>query len=452
MSPVTDTVRDALRSQLWPVPLLGVLLGLALGIALPRIDASVDSHLSAGLTEYVFGGGPDAARTLLGVITGSLITVTSLTFSLTVVTLQLASSQFSPRLLRTFSRDRYVHVTLALFLGTFSYALAVLRTVRDESDRIGEFVPRISVSLAFLLCLASVVGLVVFLAHLARKIRVEAMLVQVHQDATEALRRILPVLEDGDGGPELGPAAPADAMPVPAPDNGFLLTLDSEALLQAARGVDAVILVDQGPGSSLVRGVPVGVAWAREGKLGPEDAERLREAVAEAVTTGIERTAVQDIGYGLKQLTDVCVKALSPGINDPTTAIHALGHTSAWLCELAGRDLAPQLLRDEDGELRIILRRAAFGDLVEGALGPPRRYGASDPLVLARILDLLRELAWSARRPEQRDAISAQLARARATAAAQDFDDAERAGLAGRATHVEAALAGRWPVAGPGRR
>ena len=163
----------------------------------------------------------------------------------------------------------------------------------------------------------------------------------------------------------------------------------------------------------------------------------------------MERTSVQDIGYGLKQLTDVCVKALSPGINDPTTAIHALGHTSSLLCELASRDLAPRLLHDEEGELRVILRQADFGDLVEEALGPPRRYGASDAFVMARLFMLLRELAWCSSLPEQQEVIAGQLARLRATALAQDFDEVERAELAELADLVEAAQKGRWPIAAP---
>ena len=363
-----DTIRDGLRTQLWPVPLFGIILGLALGVALPRLDESLDGHLSAEVTEYVFGGGPDAARTLLGAIVGSLITVTSLTFSLTVVTLQLASSQFSPRLLRTFSRDRYVHVTLALFLGTFSYALAVLRTVRNEGDSIIAFVPQLSISVAFLLCLASVIGLVIFLAHLARQIRVETMLVQVHGDAAEALRGILPTLEEDDGEPELGPAAPADATPMPAPGSGFLLSLDREQLLRAACEVDAIVLIDRCPGSSLVEGVPVGVAWSRQGQLDDDATQRLRDALAAAAAVGMERTSVQDIGYGLKQLTDVCVKALSPGINDPTTAIHALGHTSS-LALRAGRPRPrPALVARR--------RRRAAGDPASIRLRRPGRGGA----------------------------------------------------------------------------
>jgi uncharacterized membrane protein len=441
-----ESLQDALRTQLWPVPLVGILLGFALGVALPAFDRHFDQQLPARLSSYLFGGAPSAARTLLGAVVSSTITVTSLTFSLTVVTLQLASSQFSPRLLRTFSRDRFVHVTLALFLATFTYALAVLRTVRDPTDGSTLFVPQLSVSVAFLLCLLSVVGLVVFLAHLARQIRVETMLVSVHNDATDALRRILPPAEDGGGAPDHGPVPPTDAVPVLSPGSGFLVTIDEEALLRAATEADGVLLIDRSPGGSLVEGTPVGVGWARAGILGEEAEQRLRDGVAGAVVTGIERTAVQDVGYGLKQLTDVCTKALSPGINDPTTAIHALGHTSALLCELADRNLSPRLLHDEEGALRVIMRRDGFAELLEESVGPPRRYGAADPFVLGRLFALLREVAWHAKRPEQREAITSQLARLRATVGAQDFDDTERARLRGLGLAVEQAQAGTWPV------
>ena len=340
-------------------------------------------------------------------------------------------------------------MTLALFLGTFIYALAVLRTVREKSDTQDLFVPQLAVSVAFLLCLASVVGLVVFLAHLARQIRVETMLVQVHRDASEALGRLLPPLEDGDDEEHAGPAAPPDAVPVLSPASGFLLTLDDEVLLQAATEADGVLLIDRGPGSSLVKGTPVGVGWSREGRLDEEAEQRLLDGVAGAIETGAERTAVQDIGYGLKQLTDVCAKALSPGINDPTTAIHALGHSSALLCELVRLNLATRLLHDEQGELRVVLRGPDFADMLETAIGPPRRYGAAEPFVLSRLLALLREVAWCASRPAQRAAIHSQLARMRTTVAAQDFDDAERDALAGLASAVEQAQSGGWPVREP---
>lgn len=133
-------VKDALQTQLWPLPALAVVVAVVLGIALPALDAAVDGRLPQGFAALLFGGGPEAARAVLQAIAGSLITVTSLTFSLTVVTLQLASSQFSPRLLRTFSSDRFVHTTLALFLATFAFALAVLRSVRTETSQSPSFV------------------------------------------------------------------------------------------------------------------------------------------------------------------------------------------------------------------------------------------------------------------------------------------------------------------------
>ena len=176
-------LRDGFRTKLWPIPTLAVLAAIGLGLALPHLDDQLDlagSHL-------LFGGGADAARTVLSAIAGSLITVTSLTFSLTVVTLQLASSQFSPRLLRTFTRDLVVQGTLGLFLGTFVFALTVLRTVRTETGGEPAFIPRVSVTVAFVLATVSVIALVLFLGHLTQTIRVESMLRSVHQGASDVV-------------------------------------------------------------------------------------------------------------------------------------------------------------------------------------------------------------------------------------------------------------------------
>ncbi len=436
-------LRDTVRTQMWPLPTMAVVLAVAVGVALPYLDARIDADIPPTLKVYLFGGGAEAARTVLGAVASSLITVTALTFSLTVVTLQLASSQFSPRLLRTFTRDRFVHVTLALFLGTFTYSLTVLRTVRAAGESREIFVPQISVTVGFVLALASVLALVLFLAHLVRQIRVETMLRRVHEDSDDVIRRLLVELGTGDQDPEV-PDPPDDAELLPIRSSGFLVQIDEEALLQAAVEAGAVVLVDRGPGSSLVAGSPVGLAWAAGGTLGSDALERLREATASSVLTGFERTDTQDYGYGVRQLTDVTNKALSPGINDPTTAIHALGHCSALLCDLAARALGPRLLRDADDQVRVVLRRPDLVDLLELALTQPRRYGAADPFVLGRLFDLLRELAWCVQLEHHRRAIRDQLTRLRRTVAAQDFDDTERNRLGELGDLVERALEGRW--------
>ncbi|GAA2498375.1 DUF2254 domain-containing protein [Streptomyces gobitricini] len=439
-------MRDTVRAQLWPLPTLGVVLAVAAGVGLPRLDARIQHDIPPRLKDYLFGGGADAARTVLEAIAGSLISVTALTFSLTVVTLQLASSQFSPRLLRTFTADRYVQTTLALFLATFTYALTVLRTVRTGDDEHVMFVPQVSVTVAFLLTLASVLGLVLFLSHLAREIRVETMMRSVHSAAGRTIRRLVPEkdLAAGDSGAPPPPQPPADAVPLPVGTSGFLTAVDEKALLESAVEADAVLLIDRHPGSSLIAGTPMGAAWPRTGEpFSPETRTRLVRKAAEAVTTGAERTDAQDVAFGLRQLTDIIAKALSPGINDPTTAVHALSHSAALLCELAHRDLGPRLLRDGHHRLRVVLRRPDLADLLDLAVTQPLRYGAAEPAVLNRVLVLLRELAWNST-PDQHPPIVAALARLRSTTAAQDFHEAERAVLAELAQQVEQALAGRW--------
>ena len=391
---------DAIRTRLWPLPTAAVVgVAVASGIGLTRLDSSVDGQLPAAVTAYLFGGDADAARSVLSAVAGSLITVTSLTFSITVVTLQLASSQFSPRLLRTFSGDRFVQGTLALFP-----------------------------------------------AHLVREIRVETMVRNVHTQARATLLRVLPDL-DGDP-PAVGvPVPAAGAGPITARTSGFLMEIDEQRLLAAAVDAGAVVLVDRCPGSSLVARTPFGFSWPLDpvDQLGADVLVRLQDGVAGAVSTGFERTAVQDIGYGLRQLTDVATKALSPGINDPTTGVHTLVHSAALLCEMAQRDLGPAVLRDAQDRVRVVLHRPDLPALLELAVEQPRRYGAADVAVLSRLFWLLRELAWATRMPAHRQAVADQLARLRATVAQQDFDGAERAEMATLGSHVQAALDRRWP-------
>ncbi|MFE3644431.1 DUF2254 domain-containing protein [Streptomyces sp. NPDC059169] len=421
-------MREGLRSQLWPLPVLGVLLALGAGIGLPALDGAVGRHVSLRMRSFLFGGGPDAARAVLEAIAGSLISVTALTFSLTVVALQLASSQFSPRLLRTFAADRYVQATLALFLATFTYALTVLRTVRTAHDAQPAFVPQMSVTLAFALALASILGLVLFLSHLARELRVETMLVAVHHDAEDTMERILgtPADEGTDGAPVLPPRPPGDAVPLLAARSGFLTAVDESVLLRAAARADAVVLVDRPPGGSLIAGTPCGRVWRRDGSTFPPDVlDRLLRQAADAVVAGGERTDEQDVAFALRQLTDVAVKALSPGVNDPTTAVHALSHSSALLCAFAQRPLGPRLLHDADGRLRVMLERPDLPALLELAVSQPLRYGSAEPEVLRRIAMLLHEVAWTAP-PARRTDPGALLQRLRVTVAGQDFSPEER--------------------------
>lgn len=416
---------DGLRTQLWPIPAVAVALAVALGMVLPALDAWVDGQLPESVSGLLFSGGPEAARSLLQAISGSLITVTSLTFSLTVVTLQLASSQFSPRLLRTFSADRFVHATLALFLAAFAFALTVLRSVRAESGGGPSFVPEISVTVAFALAIASVIGLVLFLAHLTREIRVETMIRRVNVETRETIDRVFP---ENHPLPGTGPLAPAGAVSIRAAHSGFLTALDRDALLRSAVAAGAVVRVDREPGSSLVEGVPFAAAWPlSDGRqFTAETSEELPASINAAISTGFERTNVQDVGFGLRQLVDVAARALSPGINDPTTAVHVISHLSVLLCRLVDRNPGPEHLHDDEGRVRVVLSMPCLGDLLDLALAQPRLYGATDPAVIERLLLLLQELAWCDRQRNYRTEIEEQLGRMREAIEASNYPAAER--------------------------
>ncbi|WP_316745049.1 DUF2254 family protein [Streptomyces sp. MK7] len=195
-----------------------------------------------------------------------------------------------------------------------------------------KFVAQLSVSVAFVLAPASVMCLVVFLSHLVRELRAEVMLIAVHQEAKRTIDRVLGNEEADRDRPAEPPQPSEHAAPLLASRSGFLAAVDEDALLRAAIDADAVVLVDRLPGSSLVAGTPCGSVWSGERvPLRPDTRDGLLQRAAEAIVTGHERTDEQDVAFALRQFTDVALKALSPGLNDPTTAVHALSHSSALL-------------------------------------------------------------------------------------------------------------------------
>lgn len=425
-----SSASEAVASRLWPIPAAALVVGVVLGVLLPELDRAVDEQLPSTVTAWVFSGGVDAARAVLTTISGSLITATSLTFSLTVVALQLASSQHSPRLLRLFASDPTVHWTLATFLGTFAYALVVLRTVSDEGGAVA--VPRISVTFAVLLTVVSMLVLILFLGHLARILRVETILRDVHAEATRTIELLAGERYDGSNEPATAPADRPERE-VAASRSGFITSFDRGLLLGLARERDLVIREHSAVGSSVVAGTPLASWWAAEASSPVDtraEADAVDARIRDAVSISYERTPRQDVGYGLRQMADIATKALSPGVNDPTTAVHALGHLAAVLADLAEIPPEPATIVDDTGRDRLVTCRTGFAELVETALQQPRRYGAGDPDVVARLYGVIAEVARHVGDDERASVLRSQLERLSASAAREDYDEVERARFA----------------------
>ena len=330
-------VSGSMESRLWPFPFAAIVLFVVIGVVIPRIDLVIDSTLPRSVDSLLFNGGSQTARSVLSSIAGSLITATSLTFSLTVVSLQLASSQTSPRVLRLFARDRWVHATLAVFLGTFAYSITVLRSVRDVSNQVSGFVPRIAITVGFVLTLVSVIMLVFFLAHLTTLLRVETILKDIHAETDRAIGLL------GDSNAGAGAFGSEIRMPerrstVTSSSSAFITSRDLRALVAVAAQHRIVIQEVKRVGDNIVTGTPLAHWWGSgDGELAADrdatDRDAVERAVRRAHVIGYERTAAQDVDYGVQQIVDIGVRALSPGINDPTTASRTRSGTSvrSWL-------------------------------------------------------------------------------------------------------------------------
>lgn len=431
-------VVTGLRSALWPLPVLAIVVAVALGFALPALDHHLQDAGRA--ISFGFGGGPSAARALLSAIATSLISVTALVFSLTVVALQLSSSQYTPRLLQTFVADRVVQTTLAQLVLTFVYALTVLRAVRSRDEALGvaAFVPGTAVTLASLLTLGSVLAVVLFLGHLARSLRVETLLRDVHQEARATLRR--QGREDDEGRPEEDEPVAAGAVPLPASSSGFLVAIEEREIVAAARAAGVRVRLATRIGDDMIAGTPVAHAWPRPDA---EAAEELRQALGRALVLRYERQASRDVVYSLRKIVDVVVRSLSPGINDPTTAVHGLSHAAALLGDLVERPRRPRCHRDDDGVVRLVVREWQPAELLDLVVEEPLQFAEGQPAVLRRLAGLLREVAWRA--PCER--LRGELVRHsdRLCALAVDSTGIQATEVARWRRELEDALDGRWP-------
>lgn len=412
-----SALAEKLRGSLWVLPALATTAALILGTVLANVG--VDSTSRVG--RLLYSGDADGARVLLSTVAGSMITLTGTVFSLTVVALQIASGQFSPRLLRNFLRDRGNQVTLAVFVATFAYALAVLRTIRGVETAV---VPSLAITVGMVLVLASIGMLVYFLHHLTESIRLEDVIRETRRSAIRVVDNVYPDRVDGEEAPAL-PEPPDDALEIAVPRSGYLQAIDADSLLETACTAGAVVRTRHTIGTPLTEGTVLAWAWPHPGGSLKCDTEQLADDVRGAVGIGFERTQRQDVALGLRQLADIAVKALSPGVNDPTTAVDVLGQIGAVLARLIVRRLGDRLCY-EDGELRVAIPRPDYAGYLDLALGQIRRYGASEPVVGETLLRLLLDLGRLARTPEAHEAV---LRQARLVLADAEREVAQRADL-----------------------
>jgi uncharacterized membrane protein len=406
-----STLLDRLGSSYWFLPSVMTLAAIVLAQFTLWIDTTVSSGALDAIPLLGSRVQADGARTLLGSVAGSLITVTGLVFSLTMVALPMAAQQFGPRLVGNFMRDRGNQTVLGVFLATYVYCLTVLRSIRSPDlpspDELAAgaaadpgFVPQISLAAAFVLTLASLFVLIYFIHHMAESIQVGNVMARVSRVLAARVASYPPVEEDEDVRQDgQGEAADdrereldgfdVDVITLRSEHTGYLQAIDGGNLARLAREHGASIRLHHRPGAYVMRGGALA-------DVRPEAvADAVRDRLGSNLVFGRGRTYQQDPSFLFDQLLEVALRALSPGINDPFTAIDAVGRLAEGLDLLARREPPPSRWHDEDGVLRVVAPEFDLAGAAERVFGAIRGYGAGDLQVAKHLASTLRRLEAS---------------------------------------------------------
>ncbi len=374
-----------IRYSMWLLPVL--IMALAIGLAVAAINIDVQMAEGRHLPwPWLFNVSAGGARSMLEAVAGAMITVAALTFSITVLVLSMGASQYTPRVIRTFMGNRATQTVLGVFVGIFVYCLVVMRSIHGADDAT---MPSLAVSLAVLLSLAGVGFLVFFIHHIASSIQASSIVASVSDDTLKTIDAIFPdQLESrshDDAGRGLGRAARYDWFPVCSARTGYIQTVDQEALVDFAKKYLVMVRMERSIGEFVTHGLTLASVSA----IPNADMTRKLNGL---YSIGHYRTVEQDVGVGIRQLVDIALKAMSPAINDTTTAIMCIDFLSSILIRLAPRRIAPQP-RYVGGELVLVPKGPDFDDFLCESFEQIREHANGNVAIYVRLLEALETLA-----------------------------------------------------------
>jgi uncharacterized membrane protein len=394
-----------LRSSFWFVPSLIVAVSIVLAMALIEVHSTESTQWLARWPR-LFGAGAAGARGMLSTIAGSMMTVVGVTFSMTLVALVLASNQYTSRILRNFMSDRVTQVVLGIFAGIFAYCLIVLRTIRSGDE--GGFVPSLAVFFAVVLAMGGIGILIFFIHHIAASIQASSIIASVADETMVAVDRLFPgtlgrgpVDDDEDQALLTLPERKWQAVQVKG--NGYIQSVDHAALMRLARERKTIVRMERGIGQFVVQNTTLASLALED----PPDQETIA-ALHAIFSISRHRTVEQDIAFGIRQLVDMALKALSPGINDTTTAVMCVDYLTAILARLAPRQI-PSSYRYEDGELRVIAKGPGFEGLLAASFDQVRSNAGGNVAIMLRMVGAFQTIAGRTVNASRRRALREQV-------------------------------------------
>ena len=378
-----------IRSSFWFIPAMMVLDAVILATVLITLDATIDLHI-VERWPLLFGAGAAGSRSLLTAVASSMITVAGVVFSITLVALSLTSSQYTSRVIRIFMRDRVNQVVLGVFVGIFAYCLVVLRTIRGGDEQ--TFVPSLAVLAGLILAFVGIGFLIYFIHHISTSIQASSIIAGAAQETIEAVEHLFPEEltagedenEDSDRWASL---ANQPWVAIPARKGGYLESFDADALLRVAKNYGTILRMEYSIGEFVVEGRPL-VSVANPDIL--DDAMTTKVNALYVISR--QRTVEYDVAFGIRQIVDIAIKALSPGINDTTTAVMCVDYLTAILVRLANRRIVTTHRLDH-GTLRLIAKGPSFESFFAEAFDQIRQNARGNVAIMARQLGALLTIA-----------------------------------------------------------
>ncbi len=374
------TIWHGVRSSLWALPLAMVFAASGLAYAALNVDVGfIDSSVW-----FLFSGGSDQAPQFLSNLVTAMITMATLVVSITMVVLTLAAQQLGPRLIRSFMSDRRTQATLGLFVGTVVYLLLVLRSTYGKT----ESVPNLAVTGGTVLMLLCVATLIVFVHHLAQSIIADNVIDRVGARLDADIARLLP--EETAEQPEAPKDIEKRGAPVALPNGGYVQAIDFLSIVNAAAQADAVVALDIRAGHHIIPGRNVAHVTPKKAATDGD----LCHAIQSAVVIGRERTPVQDLEFSIRQLVEIALRALSPGINDPHTANAALDRLTLSIAFVMTRGSAKSVWKGPDEKVRVVAETSTFEGICDAAFNEIRQQAL--PAVVIRMAECIGQLLQQA--------------------------------------------------------
>ncbi len=376
-----------LLATFWFVPVLIIGLAVLFTISLVSLD-NIISIPQNGWIRFFLVNSSDSARNILSTISGAMIGVAGTVFSVTLVALTLASSQFGPRLIKNFMYVRLNQVVLGSYIATYLYCLLVLNTIKDGNGY--TFIPSISILVAILATIANIILLIVFIHHIAVSIQADKVISDISDLISKQVETLFPekmgdkLKGKNDFAEDAAISVYQKHTSIKSPKTGYLQYIDSKSMLDIIADGDSLFKLTHRPGSFLVNGGEIGVLYSNK----EWEEESIDKLLAQFVF-GKTKSSQQDLEFSIHQMVEIAARALSPGVNDPYTAIACIDNLTATMCYLAQAKFPSKYRVDEDGNLRVIADVLDFEGVLDAAFNQIRQFSAGSTAVIIRLVEAL---------------------------------------------------------------